>query len=142
MMSQPVKTQSQEPFDPRRDLHDPPRLQARLRMGMRVEDTRLVTPELAWVLLTWRNPDGSPDRFSELWAKSGDSWLQRWPPTPADTAKLPEDWPAPLITYEQFRARKAEKMKKALADGSDEAWMCEPDDPNGGSSNKALLKAQ
>lgn len=97
------------------DVSDPQRLQARLRLGIRVEATHPAAPDRAWVLLAGRNPDGSTYRFSELWAKSGAVWLQRWPPLPSDIDQLPSGWAPPIVTYTKFRARKLAHFVRQMA---------------------------
>ncbi|MCC6625723.1 MAG: trypsin-like peptidase domain-containing protein [Deltaproteobacteria bacterium] len=81
------------------DFRDPERLRSRLRLGLRVEDTRRVAPDLEWVLFASRSPDGSIAHFSELYALIGDRWLQRPMPWPEDLAKLPRTWPPPIETF-------------------------------------------
>ncbi len=81
------------------DYKDPKKLVERLRNGLRVEQTVEATPALAWVLLASRAASGAVAQFTELYAKSGDHWLQRMAPTPEDIATLPHGWPAPLATF-------------------------------------------
>jgi hypothetical protein len=83
---------------------------ARLRLGIRVERTSLVDDHRAWVELAGRNADGSIYRFSELYAKVGEKWLQRLPPLGEDIAALPVDFAPSLCTPVTYRATKLEKL--------------------------------
>jgi len=81
------------------DFRDPGRMRSRLRLGLRVEDTRRIAPDLEWVLFASRNVDGSVAHFSELYARIGERWLQRPMPWPEEVARMPGTWPPPLETY-------------------------------------------
>jgi hypothetical protein len=81
------------------DFRDPERMRSRLRMGLRVEDTRRIAPDLEWVLFASRNSDGSVAHFSELYAKVGELWLQRAMPWPEEVERLPKSWPPPMDTF-------------------------------------------
>jgi hypothetical protein len=92
------------------DRKRPALLQARLRLGIRVERTFAVDDHRAWVELAGRNPDGSIYRFTELYVKSGSRWLQRLPPLAEDMATLPSTCAPSLETPINYRARKLEKL--------------------------------
>lgn len=68
-----------------------------LRKGMRIDQVAHVRGDLAWLLLTGRNTDGTEYRYSEAWALRDGRWLQRWPTTSDDTKLLPNGFPPPLI---------------------------------------------
>lgn len=82
------------------DLSDPARRREVLKMGVRVEEVRLVSPALAWLRATGRNPDGTSYTFSECLALADGKWLRRSPPLPADLALLPAGFPPPLDAVE------------------------------------------
>ena len=92
------------------DRKKPALLQARLRLGIRVERTFAVDGHRAWVELAGRNPDGSIYRFSELYVKKDSRWLQRLPPLAEDMASLPSAFAPSLSTPINYRARKLEKL--------------------------------
>ncbi len=92
------------------DRKSPALLQARLRLGIRVDRTALTGEGRAWVELAGRNPDGSIYRFSEFYVKIGDRWLQRLSPLAADIAELPKDFGPSLCTPASYRAKKLEKL--------------------------------
>ena len=92
------------------DRKNPALLQARLRLGIRVERTQLVDERNAWVELAGRNPDGSIYRFSEFYVKVGERWLQRLPPKSEDMAALPNGFAPSLCTPTNYRAAKLEKL--------------------------------
>jgi hypothetical protein len=92
------------------DRKRPALLQARLRLGIRVERTFAVDGHRAWVELAGRNPDGSIYRFSELYVKNGSRWLQRLPPPADDIATMPSTFAPSLYTPVNYRARKLEKL--------------------------------
>jgi hypothetical protein len=92
------------------DRKKPALLQARLRLGIRVERTFAVDDHRAWVELAGRNPDGSIYRFSELYVKKGSRWLQRLPPLAEDMTALPSAFAPSLCTPTNYRARKLEKL--------------------------------
>lgn len=97
------------------DFRDPLRLRKRLRLGLRIEDTRRVAPDAEWVLLGSRNADGTVAHFAELYVRVGDHWLQRGMPWPEDIERLPRGWPAPMETFQVKRALSvAHIFKKAL----------------------------
>jgi hypothetical protein len=85
-------------------------LQARLRLGIRVERTFAVDDHRAWVELAGRNPDGSIYRFSEFYVKIGQRWLQRLPPLTEDMAALPRPFAPSLCTPANYRAGKLDKL--------------------------------
>lgn len=85
------------------DFRDPQRMRLRLRLGLRVEDTRRVAPNMEWVLLGSPNADGSVSHFSELYVRIAGRWVQRGLPWPEDVARLPRAWPPPLERYELQR---------------------------------------
>jgi len=98
------------------DFRDPKRLRERLRLGLRVEDTRRVAPNLEWVLLASPNSDGTVAHFSELYVRVGDRWLQRGMPWPDDVAKLPPAWPPPIESFSlQRKFSLASLIKRAKA---------------------------
>ena len=88
----------------------PALMQARLRLGIRVERTFAIDDARAWVELAGRNPDGSIYRFSELYVKLDGRWVQRTPPRAEDMAALPVAFAPSLCTPTTFRARKLEKL--------------------------------
>ena len=88
------------------DLYSTGALVRMLHRGLRVRDVRVVRSDLAWVLLTGRNPDGSELRFSEAYTLSGDRWRQRSPPHPDDVATLPSGWAAPLEDHELAKQKR------------------------------------
>jgi len=92
------------------DQKNPSRLQARLRLGIRVDRVAMVGPGRAWVQLAGRNPDGSIYRFSEFYVRIGDRWVQRCPPLSADVAAFPSSFAPTLCSLASFRAHKLEKM--------------------------------
>lgn len=92
------------------DRKSPALLQARLRLGIRVDRTALADDRRAWVELAGRNPDGSVYRFSEFYVKIGDRWLQRLSPLAEDMAELPKGFGPSLCTPASFRAKKLEKL--------------------------------
>jgi hypothetical protein len=92
------------------DQKDPQLFKARLRLGIRVDRVANVAPNRAWVQIVGRNPDGSLYRFSELYAKVGDRWLQRQPPSSADLATLPKSFGPLLCSFAWYRAHKLEKL--------------------------------
>lgn len=85
------------------DFRDPRRMRDRLRLGLRVEDSRRVAPDMEWVLLGSPNKDGSVSHFSELYVRVHGHWVQRGLPWPDDVAKLPRGWPSPLERFELQR---------------------------------------
>ncbi len=98
------------------DFRDPKRLRQRLRLGLRVEDTRRVAPNLEWVLLGSPNSDGTVAHFSELYVRVGERWLQRGMPWPDDVAKLPRAWPPPMESFSlQRKFSLASLIKRAKA---------------------------
>jgi hypothetical protein len=103
------------------DQKDPQRFKVRLRLGIRVDRVVTVAPNRAWVQLAGRNPDGSIYRFSELYVKIGDRWLQRLPPTPVDMATLPKSFGPLLSSATCYRASKLGKLLK----NPDEAPACD-----------------
>jgi hypothetical protein len=92
------------------DQKDPQLFKARLRLGIRVDRVATVAPGRAWVQLVGRNPDGSLYRFSELYVKIGDRWLQRQPPSLADHATLPKSFGPLLCSFAWYRAHRLEKL--------------------------------
>ncbi|HMJ53941.1 MAG TPA: trypsin-like peptidase domain-containing protein [Polyangiaceae bacterium] len=92
------------------DRKTPALLQARLRLGIRVERTFAVDDHRAWVELAGRNPDGSIYRFSEFYVKIGQRWLQRLPPLTEDMAALPRPFAPSLCTPANYRAGKLDKL--------------------------------
>jgi hypothetical protein len=92
------------------DQDNPPQLQARLRLGIRVDRVVYVENDRAWVQLAGRNPDETIYRFSELYVKVGDRWLQQHPPRIRDEEKLPSTFAPPLETFARYRAHKLEKL--------------------------------
>jgi hypothetical protein len=92
------------------DRKSPALFQARLRLGIRVERTEKVDDRRAWVELAGRNPDGSIYRFSELYVKIDENWLQRLPPLAEDMAALPRTFAPSLCTPTSYRATKLEKL--------------------------------
>ena len=92
------------------DQDNPPKLQARLRLGIRVDRVLYVDDSRAWVQLAGRNPDGTIYRFSELYVHVGDRWLQQSCPRPEDEGKLPSTFAPPLETFAWYRAHKLEKL--------------------------------
>jgi hypothetical protein len=92
------------------DQKDPQLFKARLRLGIRVDRVATVAPGRAWVQLVGRNADGTLYRFSELYVKIGDRWLQRQPPSAADMATLPKSFGPLLCTFAWFRAHRLEKL--------------------------------
>lgn len=85
------------------DFRDPRRMRDRLRLGLRVEDSRRVAPDMEWVLLGSPNKDGSVSHFSELYVRVHGHWVQRGLPWPDDIAKLPRGWPPPLERFDLQR---------------------------------------
>lgn len=81
------------------DFRDPERMRSRLRLGLRVEDTRRIAPDLEWVLFASKNSDGTVAHFSELYAKVGEQWLQRAMPWPDEVQRMPKSWPPPMDTF-------------------------------------------
>jgi hypothetical protein len=98
------------------DQKDPQLLKARLRLGIRVDRVVQVGGNRAWVQLIGRNPDGSLYRFSELYVKIGDRWLQRLPPTNADVATLPKSFGPLLESFTRYRAHRLEKFLRGIDD--------------------------
>jgi trypsin-like peptidase len=92
------------------DQEDPQLLKARLRLGIRVDRVVSVGSDRAWVQMAGRNADGSLYRFSELYVKIGNRWLQRLPPTKADLATLPKSFGPLLCTFKGYRAHRLEKF--------------------------------
>jgi S1-C subfamily serine protease len=87
------------------DLANPKTLHDLLRMGVRVDETRVIDGARVWVLLAGRNPDGSPYRYSELWVKVGPRWVQRISPRAEDLAMLPNGWAPPVDDFQYARQR-------------------------------------
>ncbi len=87
------------------DLGNPKTLHDTLRMGVRVDETRVIDAARVWVLLAGRNPDGSPYRYSELWVKVGSRWVQRISPRAEDLATLPNGWAPPVDDFQYARQR-------------------------------------
>jgi hypothetical protein len=87
------------------DLENPKTLHELLRMGVRVEETRPVDADRVWVLLSGRNPDGSPYHYSECWVKVGARWVQRTSPRSEDLAMLPSGWAPPIDDFQYARQR-------------------------------------
>ncbi len=99
------------------DVLNPREIQEVLRMGIRVESVNYARHDLAWVLITGRNKDGTEYRFSECWVKMGDRWLQRTPPGPQDSNLRPKTFAPPLDDYATWRKR----LVQSLEDGAMEA---------------------
>lgn len=87
------------------DLQNPKTLHDLLRMGVRIDETRVIDEGRVWVLLAGRNPDGSPYRYSELWVKVGPRWVQRLSPRTEDLALLPSGWAPPVDDFQYARQR-------------------------------------
>ena len=87
------------------DLANPKTVHDLLRMGVRVDETRVIDAARVWVLLAGRNPDGSPYRYSELWVKVGPRWVQRTSPRAEDLAMLPGGWAPPVDDFQYARQR-------------------------------------
>lgn len=85
------------------DYKDPPKLLARIRQGLRVEQVQNVSPSLAWVLIAFKNDDGSTAKLSELYTHVGGRWLQRAHPSREEVALLPAEWPSPPMTWPTTR---------------------------------------
>lgn len=98
------------------DYKNPKKLAERLRNGLRVEQTHLATPALAWVLLASRAADGAVAQFTELYSKVGDKWLQRMAPTADEIAAVPPGWPAPLTTGAAKRPLLVAKILREAAE--------------------------
>jgi S1-C subfamily serine protease len=111
------------------DLEDPKLFKARLKLGIRAGRVAPIGDH-AWVELVGRNPDGSLYAFSELYVKVGDRFLQRYPSTVEDEARLPANFPAPLETYRKYRAHKLAWLL------SGEKLSCDPEMP--GKANETL----
>jgi hypothetical protein len=79
------------------NLGDAAAIREVLHKGMRIDQVARVKGDLAWLLLTGRNTDGSEYRYSEAWALRDGRWLQRWPATNDDTRLLPAGFPPPLL---------------------------------------------
>lgn len=92
------------------DRKSPALLQARLRLGIRVERTAMLDERRAWVELAGRNPDGSVYRFSEFYVKIADRWQQRLPPRAEDMSDLPPTFGPSLCTPASYRAKKLERL--------------------------------
>jgi trypsin-like peptidase len=87
------------------DLENPSTVHEVLRMGVRIDETRAVNADRVWVLLSGRNPDGSPYRYSECWVKVGARWVQRNSPRTDDLATLPTGWAPPIDDFQYARQR-------------------------------------
>jgi hypothetical protein len=94
------------------DRDNPPQLQARLRLGIRVDRVIYTAADHAWVELAGRNADGSIYRFSELYVKKENRWLQRCPPSAHDIEVLPSSFPPPLVTFASHRADSLAKLMR------------------------------
>ncbi len=85
------------------NLRDARSVHELLRRGTRVEETRFVTPDLAWVRMSGRNADGTPVRFSQCWVRTDGTWLMRSPALPSD--RPPAGWPPPMDDFEYAQKR-------------------------------------
>ncbi|HYX91377.1 MAG TPA: trypsin-like peptidase domain-containing protein, partial [Myxococcaceae bacterium] len=110
------------------DLRNPRAIQEVLRMGIRVDEVTRPREDLAWVLISGRNTDGTGYRFSECWTRKGDRWLQRSPPRREELALLPAGWAPPLDDIDTWGAR----MIQALAQGTGRAPQPPAADPLSG----------
>jgi len=108
------------------DQKDPQQFKARLRLGIRVDRVVSVGSNRAWVQIAGRNPDGSLYRFSELYVKIGDRWLQRMPPTPADLATLPKSFGPLLCSFTWYRAHRLAKLLRGPDTGPPPADVASP----------------
>jgi S1-C subfamily serine protease len=97
------------------DYKDPQRLARRLRNGMRLEDTHVVSPDMAWVLLASRAADGTVDRFTELYVRIQGRWVQRLLPAAEPIAALPASWPKPLVSHAAKRPKQVAAILKEAA---------------------------
>lgn len=114
------------------DFEDPQRLARRLRNGMRVENTHLVSPDMAWVLLASRAADGAVDQFPELYVRVQGRWVQRLLPSAEEIDHLPASWPRPMTTL----AVKRRLLVAAILKHAAASAPC-PFGPPGGGSAKA-----
>lgn len=71
-----------------------------LKMGVRVRGVAKVGHDLAWVHLDGKNLDGSLYRYSSLWARRGDHWVERMMPSKAELATLPPEFPRVLFLWD------------------------------------------
>jgi hypothetical protein len=92
------------------DQKDPQLFKARLRLGIRVDRVAMVSPGRAWVQMVGRNADGSLYRFSEMYVRIGDRWLQRQPPSATDVTTLPKSFGPLLCSFAWYRAHRLEKL--------------------------------
>ncbi len=76
-----------------------------LHKGTRVERVAQVSPDFAWVLLVGRNLDGTEYRFSEAWARRGDTWRQQWPASDEQLRALPVGFARPFDLPAETRSQ-------------------------------------
>ncbi len=89
-----------------------------MKMGLRLEDSKQIDPEHAWLAISGRNLDGTVYRYSEYWIKLDNEWKKREPPFPEEAASLPPQWPPPISDYEErlkVFARRIEIQLKRLS---------------------------
>jgi S1-C subfamily serine protease len=110
------------------DLGNPRAIQEVLRMGIRVDAVEQLRPDVAWVLISGRNTDGTEYRFSECWTRKGDRWLQRAPPLREELALLPSGWAPPLDDLDTW----GERMIRTLTRGGERSSRLPTSDPLSG----------
>jgi hypothetical protein len=99
------------------DYRDPRRMLARIRQGLRVERSAHVAPGLTWVLIAFKNGDGSISKLSELYVLVEGKWLQRALPEEREMGLLPSGWPLPPLTFGSARTFCIADLLKVAAQG-------------------------
>jgi hypothetical protein len=72
-----------------------------MKMGIRLEKSKQIDSEHAWLAISGRNLDGTVYRYAEYWIKLDIEWKKREPPFPEEVATLPPQWPPPISDYEE-----------------------------------------
>jgi hypothetical protein len=96
-------------------MHDMDDVQKWTHMGARVDGVRTPRPDLAWVLVTGRNFDGSEHHYASCLVRVGHRWLGHEPVTPDELRTLPDGWPPPLLDGEVMRLRYVAALLQQLA---------------------------
>lgn len=88
------------------DSQNPNALRDLRKLGTRVESVER-RGESAWLLVSGRNVDATPYRYSELWFHRGDRWVPAATVMPDELATLPRGFPPPVDDFESTVAASA-----------------------------------
>ena len=92
-----------------------------IRMGTRVEDVHAVDDDRAWLRVRGRNLDSSEWSASVLMVRRDGAWRSDGVPRADVVAALPEDWPAPMDSFERQLALQTAVVRQSFEAGMEAA---------------------